>query len=41
MKFNFDWTFNYFPLAYNRPGPVITVYRLHGGKCAEDLAPLG
>ena len=41
VKFNFDWTFNYFPLAYNRPGPVITIYRLHGGKCAEDLAPLG
>ena len=21
VAFNFDWTFNYYPLAYNRPGP--------------------
>ena len=21
VKFNFDWTFDYYPLAYNRPGP--------------------
>lgn len=35
VRFNFDWTFNYYPLAYNRPGPVMTVYRLRGGGCAE------
>jgi hypothetical protein len=34
VGFNFDWTFNYYPLAYNRPGPEMTVYRLQGGKCA-------
>ena len=34
MKFNFDWTFDYYPLAYNRPGPVMTIYRLTGGQCA-------
>jgi hypothetical protein len=34
VGFNFDWTFNYYPLAYNRPGPEMTVYRLHGGQCA-------
>ena len=34
MAFNFDWTFNYYPLAYNRPGPEMTVYRLQGGQCA-------
>ena len=33
VKFNFDWTFDYYPLAYNRPGPEITIYRLQGGAC--------
>ncbi|MDQ3850942.1 MAG: glycosyltransferase family 39 protein [Actinomycetota bacterium] len=33
VRFNFDWTFDYYPLAYHRPGPVMTVYRLHGGRC--------
>jgi 4-amino-4-deoxy-L-arabinose transferase-like glycosyltransferase len=32
--FNFDWTFDYYPLAYKRPGPEMTVYRLRGGRCA-------
>ncbi len=35
VGFNFDWTFNYYPLAYNRPGPEMTVYRLQGGQCAR------
>jgi len=34
VKFNFDWTFDYYPLAFHRPGPEMTVYRLHGGRCA-------
>ncbi len=34
VAFNFDWTFDYYPLAYQRPGPEMTVYRLHGGKCS-------
>ena len=38
VKFNFDWTFNYYPLAYNRPGPTMTIYRLKGGGCAEDVS---
>jgi hypothetical protein len=33
VKFNFDWTFDYYPLAYERPGPVMQVYRLSGGQC--------
>jgi hypothetical protein len=33
-SFNFDWTFDYYPLAYRRPGPEMTVYRLRGGRCA-------
>jgi hypothetical protein len=37
VAFNFDWTFNYYPLAYNRPGPTLTIYRLRGGGCAGGL----
>jgi Dolichyl-phosphate-mannose-protein mannosyltransferase len=33
-RFNFDWSFDYYPLAYRRPGPVMTIYRLKGGRCA-------
>jgi hypothetical protein len=33
VKFNFDWTFDYYPLAYTRPGPEMTIYRLQGGQC--------
>ncbi|HSZ68766.1 MAG TPA: glycosyltransferase family 39 protein [Solirubrobacteraceae bacterium] len=35
VAFNFDWTFDYYPLAYARPGPEMTVYRLRGGNCAR------
>ncbi len=38
VRFNFDWSFDYYPLEYERPGPLITIYRLHGGACA---APRG
>ncbi len=34
VAFNFDWSFDYYPLAYHRPGPEMTVYRLGGGRCA-------
>jgi hypothetical protein len=33
VPFDFDWSFDYYPLAYRRPGPQMTVYRLHGGRC--------
>lgn len=33
VAFDFDWSFDYYPLAYERPGPAMTVYRLHGGRC--------
>nr|MDQ5808802.1 hypothetical protein [Actinomycetota bacterium] len=35
VEFNFDWTFDYYPLAYHRPGPVMSVYRLNGGSCSR------
>ncbi len=33
VPFNFDWSFDYYPLAYRRPGPQMTIFRLHGGRC--------
>jgi hypothetical protein len=33
VDFNFDWSFDFYPLAYHRPGPTMWIYRLHGGKC--------
>jgi 4-amino-4-deoxy-L-arabinose transferase-like glycosyltransferase len=35
VSFSFDWSFDYYPLAYVRPGPEVTVYRLRGGRCAR------
>jgi hypothetical protein len=34
VAFNFDWSFDFYPLAYARPGPEMTIYRLRGGRCA-------
>jgi dolichyl-phosphate-mannose-protein mannosyltransferase len=31
--FDFDWSFDAYPLAYARPGPDVVVYRLRGGAC--------
>jgi 4-amino-4-deoxy-L-arabinose transferase-like glycosyltransferase len=33
--FSFDWSFDYYPLAFHRPGPQMTVYRLRDGRCAR------
>jgi hypothetical protein len=35
VAFGFDWSFDYYPLAYARPGPQMTIYRLHGGRCGR------
>ena len=35
VAFGFDWSFDYYPLAYHRPGPEMTIYRLHGGRCGS------
>jgi hypothetical protein len=32
-EFNFDWSSDYYPLHYDRPGPELIVYRLSGGRC--------
>ena len=36
VAFNFDWSFDDYPLAYHRPGPEMTVYRLRGGRCKNQ-----
>jgi 4-amino-4-deoxy-L-arabinose transferase-like glycosyltransferase len=36
--FNFDWSFDYYPLAYRSPGPQMTVYRLLGPRCRSEGA---
>ncbi|HWF71875.1 MAG TPA: glycosyltransferase family 39 protein [Solirubrobacteraceae bacterium] len=33
VPFNFDWSIDYYPRQYRLPGPEISVYKLHGGKC--------
>jgi hypothetical protein len=33
--FNFDWSFDYYPLAYRAPGPLMTVHRLLGARCGK------
>jgi hypothetical protein len=34
VDFNFDWAFDFYPLAYHRPGPMMWIYHLRGGRCA-------
>jgi hypothetical protein len=38
-RFNFDWSYDYYPSAYVRPGPEITIYQLTGGSCASVPVP--
>jgi hypothetical protein len=35
VPFNFDWSIDYYPRQYRLPGPVISVYKLHGEKCSS------
>ena len=34
VGFNFDWSFDSYPMAYERPGPTMIVYRLREDQCA-------
>ncbi|HEX4008948.1 MAG TPA: glycosyltransferase family 39 protein [Solirubrobacteraceae bacterium] len=34
VPFSFDWSIDYYPSQYFRPGPEMSVYRLTIGKCA-------
>jgi hypothetical protein len=33
LPFSFDFSFNAYPLHYERPGPEVRIYRLRGGDC--------
>jgi hypothetical protein len=33
VPFSFDWSIDYYPRQYRRPGPEISVYKLRGGSC--------
>jgi hypothetical protein len=33
VPFSFDWSINYYPRQYRRPGPEIGIYHLSGGLC--------
>jgi hypothetical protein len=37
VDFNFDWSFNQYPRAYERPGPNVVVFRLR--DCPRPRAP--
>jgi hypothetical protein len=34
VPFSFDWSIDYYPRQFNRPGPEMSVYRLTGGRCS-------
>ncbi|HEY2441231.1 MAG TPA: hypothetical protein VGI07_13435, partial [Solirubrobacteraceae bacterium] len=39
VPFSFDWSIDYYPSQYTRPGPEMSVYRLTEGKCAPNYSP--
>lgn len=36
VKFSFDWSFNFYPMAYGRPGPYVKIYQLSRAACADS-----
>jgi 4-amino-4-deoxy-L-arabinose transferase-like glycosyltransferase len=38
VRFDFDFSYNYYPSAFARPGPEITIYRLR--NCTQKYGPL-
>lgn len=38
VRFDFDFSYNYYPRAFARPGPEITIYRLR--NCKQKYGPL-
>ena len=35
VPFSFDWSIDYYPRQYTRPGPEVSVYHLTGGQCSS------
>ncbi|HKH18413.1 MAG TPA: glycosyltransferase family 39 protein [Solirubrobacteraceae bacterium] len=40
-EFNFDWSYDYYPRDYERPGPQVDIYRLQNGLCATQAVLRG
>jgi 4-amino-4-deoxy-L-arabinose transferase-like glycosyltransferase len=38
LRFDFDFSYNYYPSVFHRPGPEITIYRLR--NCKQKYGPL-
>jgi len=38
VPFHFDRSYNYYPAAFNRPGPEVRVYRL--SRCRQQFGPI-
>jgi hypothetical protein len=38
VPFSFDWSIDYYPGQYRRPGPEISVYHLQSGRCSPNYA---
>ena len=36
VPFDYDFSYDFYPLAYDRPGPMVQVYELHGGQCGRQ-----
>ena len=34
VPFDYDFSYDFYPLAYDRPGPMVQVYELDGGACS-------
>lgn len=41
VKFNFDLSYNYYPTAFDRPGPELWIYRLNNCKQGFGTVPIG
>ncbi len=42
VPFDYDWSYDFYPLSYQHPGPMVQVSQLHGGACgrAPGAVPL-
>jgi hypothetical protein len=38
VPFDYDFSYDFYPLAYDRPGPYVRVYELRGDRCSPATA---
>jgi 4-amino-4-deoxy-L-arabinose transferase-like glycosyltransferase len=39
VPFDYDFTYDFYPLSYDRPGPMVQVYELRGDRCGRPARP--